>query len=483
MTSATTADPRSTSCSPRWATRRRPERATRGPGVAKIARALGRPLIPWQRHLADVAGEIDPDTGRLAYQRVVTIVPRRAGKSLLLLAEGLDAGRTHRHRKAFYASHRRETAAAMWRDDWIPWVEESPLGRYLSVRRANGSESFRWRGVGSTLRLLPPDGDAMRSFAANLAMVDEAREFDAGQGEAVEAGMFPTMATGDGGQVWIASSAGDAASEWLIRWRDIGRAATVADTGTGTCYVEFGAPCDEAGEILPGVDLDDEATWWAAHPGLGHHVLLDALRADHQVMRPDTFACEYLGVWPETRVDRALVDGWAATLDPAATLTGWPAFAVETTVDRDRSCIVAAGFTTAGAVTVELVEDRPHGPWLAERLAELVDAHHPLAVAWDAGGPVAAARRDLDELACSPAPLNTRDVAAACGALHDRILAGGLVHRDDDRLAAAIAAARQVRAGGSWLWDRREPSAGPLLAAALAAWALLDRTRTAPVIT
>jgi len=443
--------------------------------VAKIARALGRPLIPWQRHLADVAGEVDPATGRLAYQRVVVIVPRRAGKSLLLLAEGLDAGRTHRHRKAFYASHRRETAAAMWRDDWIPWVEESPLGRYLSVRRANGSESFRWRGVGSTLRLLPPDGDAMRSFAANLAMVDEAREFDAGQGEAVEAGMFPTMATGDGGQVWIASSAGDAASEWLIRWRDLGRAAAVADTGTGTAYVEFAAP--------DGADLDDEATWYAAHPGLGHHVLLDALRADHQVMRPDTFACEYLGIWPETRVDRALVDAWAASLDPAATLTGWPVFAVETTVDRDRSVIVAAGHTPTGAVTVEVVEDRPHGPWVTERLAELVDAHHPLAVTWDAGGPVAALRRDLDELPTVPAPLNTRDVAAACGAAHDRILAGAMTHRDDDRFTTAVAAARQTRAGGAWLWDRREPSAGPLIAAALAAWTLQDRTRTPPVIT
>lgn len=448
-----------------------------------MARALGRPLIPWQRQLADVAGEIDPATGRLAYQRVVMVVPRRAGKSLLALAEGLDAGAHHRHRKAFYAAHRRETAAAMWRDDWIPWVEESPLARYLTIRRANGSESFRWKGHGSTLRLLPPDGDAMRSFAAHLAMVDEAREFDAGAGEAIEAGMFPTMATGAGGQTWIMSSAGDASSEWLIRWRDIGRAAVAADRGTGTCYVEYGAPCDGAGELLEGTDLDDPATWFAAHPGLGHHVLLDALVADHEVMRPDTFACEYLGVWPETRVDRDLVDGWAATCNPHAELAGWPALAVETTVDRDRTVIVAAGYTPAGAVTVELIEDRPHGPWVADRLAELVDRHHPLAVAWDAGGPAAAMRRELEDLAAPPAPLNTRDVAAACGALHDRILGRLLAHRDDDRLTAAVAAARQVRAGGAWLWDRREPDAGALIASALAVWALLDRSRTPPQIT
>lgn len=81
-------------------------------------------------------------------------------------------------------------------------------------------------------------------------------------------------------------------------------------------------------------------------------------------------------------------------------------------------------------------------------------------------------------------PLNTRAVAAACGALHDRIVAaGGIVHRDDDRLTAAVAGARQVRAGGSWLWDRREPAALPLIASALGVWALLDAARTPPVIT
>ena len=406
---------------------------------------------------------------------MVLLVPRRAGKSLLLLALGLHAGVRYRYRKAFYASHRRETAAAMWRDDWFPWLDESPLRRFVTLRRANGSESITWRATRSSLRLLPPDGDAMRSFAANLAMVDEAREFTAVQGEEIEAGMFPTLATGAGGQVWIASSSGDAESEWLIRWRDLGRAAVEADRGTGTALFEWGAP--------QGADVDDEATWWAAHPGLGHHVLLDALRADHDVMATDTFAMEYLGVWPATRVDSALVDGWAATVEVDAALAGPPVFAVETTVDRDRTVIAAAGWTPAGTLTVELVEDRPHGPWLDERLPELVARHHPLAVCWDAGGPVAASARVLEVLTAPPAPLNTRAVTAACGAWHDRVLARALVHRDDDRLTAAVTAARQRPAGGAWLYDRRAPDSLPMIAAALAAWTLADSTRTPPHIT
>lgn len=456
-------------------TPRRPDRPTIGAGPARIAALLGRPFAPWQAEWSDVAGEIDPATGRLAYSRVVMIVPRRAGKSVLLLAEGLDAGRRARRRRAFYSAHRRETSAALWRDDWFPLLAESPLERHVQLRRANGSESITWRHSGSTLRLLPPDGDAMRSLAGNLAMVDEAREFTLGQGEAVEAGALPTLATGAGGQFWVVSSSGDAASEWLIRWRDAGRAAVEAGRDRGIAYLEYAAP--------PGADLDDEATWWAAHPGLGHHVLIDALRADHETMSPDVFAMEYLGVWPETRVDTALVDAWAASVNPDATLAGWPVFAVETSVDRDRTVIVAAGHTPGGTVTVEVVEDRPHGSWLDERLPALVAAHHPLAVVWDAGGPVAASRRLLDDLTAPPVALAVRDVAAAAGSWHDRVLAGAVTHRDDDRLTTAVAAARQRPAGGAWLYDRRQAASLPMIAATLAVWVLLDGTRTPPTIT
>jgi hypothetical protein len=463
----------STTCSPAWATRRRPERPTVGAGVARVAALLGRPLIPWQRDLADVAGEVDPDTGRFAYQRVVMIVPRRAGKSVLQLAEGLDVGRRQRHARSFYASHRRETAAAMWRDDWFPWLEESPLARHLAMRRANGSESITWRHARSTFRLLPPDGAAMRSFSSHLALIDEGREFSAEQGEAIEGGVFPTQATiATGGQTWIASSAGDLDAQWLARWRDLGRTAVAEDRPDRICYLEFAAPA--------GADPDDPDTWRAAHPGLGHHVLIDALAADHEVMSPDTFAAEYLGWWPEARIDHALVDAWATASNPRAAISGPPVFGIDTTVDRDRTVIVAAGPGAAGGWCVELVEDRAHGPWVLDRLAELVDRWSPLALVWDAGGPVGALAPGLGQLATRPTPLTTREVTAAAGAAHDGILAGHWTHREDPALTEAVARARRRDAGGSWLWDRRQPEVIPLIAATLAAWVAADPTRAAP---
>ena len=68
----------------RGGTQRNPDRRTDGPIVAKFARLLGTPLLPWQRLVADVAGEIDPDTGTYFYDTVILSTPRQCGKSTLV---------------------------------------------------------------------------------------------------------------------------------------------------------------------------------------------------------------------------------------------------------------------------------------------------------------------------------------------------------------------------------------------------------------
>ncbi len=49
-----------------------------GPAVGMVARRLGMELMPWQQHVADVAFEVNPETGRLAYREIVLTVPRRS---------------------------------------------------------------------------------------------------------------------------------------------------------------------------------------------------------------------------------------------------------------------------------------------------------------------------------------------------------------------------------------------------------------------
>jgi hypothetical protein len=459
-------------CSPRYATNAPANSYTIGADAADYAALLGRPFIPWQTELADLAGTLDA-RGRFRYRRVVVIVPRRAGKTLVILAYAMALAGQRRMARVFYAAHRRETSAAMWRDDWFPRLEASPLHpRFVHLRRSNGSESIAWKGNGSILRLLPPDGDAMRSFASDLAFVDEAREFTLMQGEDFEAAAFPTQATGAGGQFWIVSNAGDMSAEWLRKWRDIGR-QSIEDPASQTCYVEYGAP--------DGADLDDTDQWPLWHPGLGHHVDIAALLADRESMSPDRFAAEYLGVWPEAMVDTVLVDAWNRGTDAGAELVDPVVLALELSLDRDRLVIVAAGGRD-GRCTLEVIEDRPHGPWVTGRVGELARRWHAAAVVWDAAGPVAALAPDLFDLAANCQALQTRAVTAGAGAMYDAVLAGTISHRGDPMMTEACAKARRRGALGAWLWDRREPAALPWLAASMARWVWSDQNRTAPAI-
>jgi len=61
--------------------------------VAEVAAQLGTPLMPWQQYVVDVALELDPETGQLAYREVVLTVPRQSGKALDCETEILTANR------------------------------------------------------------------------------------------------------------------------------------------------------------------------------------------------------------------------------------------------------------------------------------------------------------------------------------------------------------------------------------------------------
>jgi phage terminase large subunit-like protein len=461
----------SPSCSPRWTSPStdRPNDLAR---FQRLATILRQPLAPWQRHAGALFTEHRPD-GRYAYNRCVLIVPRRAGKTFLLLLGALSI-MLDRRRRAFYASHRRETAAALWRDEHFPMLDESPLERYLDLRRANGSESITLRETGSTYRILPADGDAARSFRSNLAHLDEARELTEDQGADLEAGIFPTQATGVGGQTWIVSNAGTVQSAWLKKWRDIGRAAALEGRTDRTAFIEYSAD--------PDADRDDPATWIGCHPGLSHHVNLDTLEADHESMSPTDFATEYLGLWADVLIDSDLLDAWNAHVAPRATPNTPLAFALEVSEDRTRSVIVAAGAERPDGTgtVVELVEDRPHdgGQWIPARLAELAEKWEPVAITYDNRGPAAALAIDLANVPANVAGLRTEAVIAAAGQFHDRTMSGRIIHRDDPTMAAAVAALRRRTAGGAWCFDRREPDALPAIAATLAAYA--HRTNLAP---
>jgi hypothetical protein len=160
-------------CPPLYATPRDPSRDTLGGAVAAIAEQLGTPFMPWQRQVADVAMEVDPATGRLAYREVVLTTPRQSGKTTLELAVLVQRCRTWPRSRALYSAQDRIHARLKWEDDHVAALERSPFAGEFKVRYQRGDEAIRWHN-GSRHGITAPGEKAGHSDVLDLAVADEA---------------------------------------------------------------------------------------------------------------------------------------------------------------------------------------------------------------------------------------------------------------------------------------------------------------------
>jgi hypothetical protein len=435
-------------------------------------------LLPWQRTVAGVAGEIDPGSGRMAYPVVVVVVPRRAGKTLLTFATTLQR-LARPGRLCWYTANRRETAAKIFRDEWSPLVDTSAYwSARLRIRRSQGSEGFTHRASGSKCQLFAPTANALHSTNADLVVVDEGWAFSTLEGADLEAGIRPAQLTREQRQTWIVSAGGTIDSTWLDGWITVGRDAAEGDRREGVAYFEWSAD--------PADDPDDEATWWSAHPALGLTVPLEALREDHASMDPAAFARSILNVWPRpsstpaSGIDPAR---WAAAMDRDAAVSARLHFAFDVTPDATAATVAVAGDVSGGRCGVEIVESRPGTDWLVPALTKLRDTYRGARITADelvTAAVIADAQRKRLRITPTGAGVLTR----ACGSLVDALAAGTLAHRGQGPLDAAVQAAHRRPVGDGWVWSRRASGTdiSPLVAVTLAAWAWRTAPRRNPIV-
>jgi hypothetical protein len=112
--------------------------------VAAIAEQLGTPFMPWQRLVADVAMELDPTTGLLAYREIDLTTPRQSGKTTLELAVLVHRCRTWARSRVLYSAQDRIHARLKWEDDHVATLDRSPFAGEYRVRYQRGDEAIRW---------------------------------------------------------------------------------------------------------------------------------------------------------------------------------------------------------------------------------------------------------------------------------------------------------------------------------------------------
>lgn len=479
---------------PRFGTPRNPERETLGPQVAEVAGRLRRPLMPHQQHVLDVGLEVDPETGRLAYDEVVLSIMRQQGKTQLCYSKMVWRASVACHRWGpqlitYTAQTRQKARERLERELAVQLGEsERDTGSFYQVRNAKGRPSRstkQWRlamnngsehilfGRGNYLQIDAPVRKSGHGPPLDDGNIDEAW---AHADDTIEQAMRPAQATRDNAQLWVYSAAGDENSFYL--WRKVlaGRRSCEARRPSRVAYFEWSIP--------PEANIDDENVWWEFMPALGRTVRPEFIRAELERARNDPDQGEdfwrrhYGNQWVRVPV---LGDGarkspipsevWNAKplLDPRSLISGKLVLAVDVAPDGASASIVAVGHRPDGLPHVEPVIRELGTHWLENRLSELCEQWGPDRVAYDAGGPAGALSPEIHRAAgrIEIERVKGRDYLAACEAFLVAVLGKRVRHLGSDWMDDALDGAAKKYRGEGWLWDRQTALADitPLVAA------------------
>ena len=430
---------------PRYATARDVTAPSYGGKVALLAEAMGLPLMPWQRQVADVALEVTP-AGIYRYSTVVLTVPRQSGKTSLLRPVLAHRALTVPRAQLWITAQLRQDARDTWADT-CDLIEDSPLGEMTKRRNTNGGECLTFSNS-SRLRLFNAGSDkALHGKQSDLVFIDEAFAFGEEQGDAILQAVLPTQATRPGAQTWIVSTAGTASSTWLRSYVKRGR----AQSARRMAYFEWGIPEDTE-------DLTDLDLYVKHHPAVGHTISRDALETAQEGMKPAEFARAYGNYWTSSAEWVIPPEIWNKAASVLSIDRSRPfALAAEVNADRSGGCIVACGIATDPATgrehaLLEVIDERPGIGWIAPRLVEISGKYRGVTLVVDQTSAAGTVHRELEDRRKSRhrvplAVFTASELVDGHTEFLDDLMTDRLRQPGDKRLDTALAAtgARSVR--------------------------------------
>lgn len=465
---------------PKFATLRDDSAPTIGGRQAKFADIwLRKPLLPHQRFIADVAGELD-ENHRYRRSLVIVTFQRQGGKSHLCLTKNGERCLSCSQYRAFYTAQTGGDA----QDQFLKFNDEivvgTPLDKIVKVRRGNGKADMTFP-TGSTLRPMPPTSGAGHGKQSDTYDIDEAWAFNVDEGKAIMQAIAPTQVTRrklrpdlPGSQIWVWSAGGTVESTWLASLIARGRAGD-----DSIAYFEWGIP--------DALDVDDLPAVLDYHPGKDTLIDLESLRELRDKLdEPAEFA-------------RAGGNRWTEAIAGAIPWSVWEARRHEHPIPDDAPIGWGAARAADGQHVVigaaAEVDDPELGPIVVGEVIDVVPVHGAGGVVKHyAGGdavavnPTGASSALFDELNTlnvrqvfkvgpkdEPRPFTDRDAGIACTNTLDAITAGRMRFRRHETLDAAVrVAGTRIVGDGGKAWARIAAGAPVAAIEALsnAAWAL-----------
>lgn len=440
-----------------------------GADIAHVAAALGKPLMPWQRHVADIATEILPD-GSYKYQTVLVTVPRQSGKTTLVGPVQLYRLMKHDGRKGFYTAQTGKDARARF-NDLVSLVQESPIEELFRLRHAAGSESMTLPNR-SSLNIFAPGPAAVHGETPLIVTLDEIWKHDEIRGNELMGAIGPAMITVKQRQLWLISTMGTAQSVFMNKLIERGRQGE-----PGLAYFEWSMP--------DGADPYDPETWAGFHPAYG--ITIDqasmAIEASNYVDNPGEWMRAYMNRRTEAEDPIIGTEDFRAlgNIGPEdAPLRSKVAISYEVGINNTCAAVVASWRDEAGMPCNAIVHAAPGTAWLVPFVRMLAREWLPAVIAADDGG---ATRRITDEL-MNPVSKDTppldvftvgaRDHGTACDAWLTWARDDRILRWDGSRSMAAAVANAVIRKMSGGITFSREHSTAPipsLIAGAMGLWA------------
>lgn len=422
--------------------------------------------MPWQQHVADIAGEVDPATGLPIYREIDLLVPRQSGKTTLLLASMVHrAFAFGRPQNTRYAAQTGDDAIAKWKEH-VEILGQTPLRKYFTTDDTNGQKALVWS---NRSRYTPTATTKKSGHGKTLdqGIIDEAfAQIDS----RTEQAMRPAMITRHDAQLYVVSTAGDATSIFLNSKIDAGRERLELDplAPSRIAYLDWSAHPDD--------DPYDERTWWRCMPALGRTVRIEEIRAEAEAMDERDFRRAYLnqtdmGAAAEQVFDN---DDWVATARDNSWIVGPRSFALDVSNDRSWAAVSWAGKNNDGEDHHEVIKHERGTAWVIPFLADKLARNGQTTVAVTPGSQAALMQGDLEDAGIEVLVLSRADYQAACADYHDGIVEHTSVHLRHGQVPLDIAIAGAVWSNSDVrVWDRKKATTDicPLVACTAAKWA------------
>jgi hypothetical protein len=429
----------------------------------------GMTLDPWEELVLAESLRERP-AGKWAAFEVGLVVARQNGKGEVLLARQLVGLFLLGERFITHSAHQFDTSLEAFRRLLAVFEANDDLSKRIKrVSRSHGEEGVELL-TGQRIRFRTRTKGGGRGFTGDCLILDEAMDLPV----TAHGALLPTLSARPNPQVWYAGSAVDQNVHEhglvLARIRERG----VKGGDSGLAYFEWSA--DATIDTVDDIAGDPEA-WAAANPGLGIRISRNHIELEHRSMDPRTFAVERLGVGDWPALDEDAGDGitkaqWADTEDPDSVPVDPVCFAFDVRPDRQTSAVAVAGFREDGLRHVEILEHKSGTRWVLDYLEEMMERNDCGPVIFDERSPAAALKQKLIERGIPFEVVQGTDYAQACGAFFDDVVEGGLRHRVDLSLAAAVRGAAKRPLGDAWAWSRKNSAVdiSPLVACTLARW-------------